>query len=481
MSKRCAIFFLLSLLLSGNCALAQSTGKPIINKSGYIETRGLNFFLFHNRYGLFGDEKASGLEIIHHGVRTATNGDVRLDATPEQWDSIPRFIRKEEKGDYLQADLEYPSYHFTYSIRVTPSINGVTVTVDLENELPKELEGMAGFNLEFLPAAYFGKSYLTETGNGLFPLYPSGPMKISGSRTDPLALIKGKSITLAPDDPERRIHIESSEELGLYDGRNKAQNGWFVVRSLLPAGKKGKVLEWKISASIQPNWTRAPVIGHSQLGYHPQQQKIAVLELDKNVKLNPRARLLRVESNGDLVTALDAPIVRWGDFLRYQYYRFDFSAIRQPGIYQLEYAGTRTAPFRIAENLYKSAWHPTLDVFFPVQMDHMFVNEAYRVWHGRSHMDDALQAPIDHIHFDLYAQGPSTDNRFKPGEHISGLNTGGWYDAGDYDIRTQTQYAVIMSLVQSWELFRPERDETLIDQKNKYADMHHPDGRMRQP
>ncbi len=28
--------------------------------------------------------------------------------------------------------------------------------------------------------------------------------------------------------------------LMLFDGRNLAQNGWFIVRSLLPAGKTGK-------------------------------------------------------------------------------------------------------------------------------------------------------------------------------------------------------------------------------------------------
>lgn len=71
-------------------------------------------------------------------------------------------------------------------------------------------------------------------------------------------------------------------------------------------------------------------------------------------------------------------------------------------------------------------------------MDHMFVNEAYRVWHGASHLDDARQAPVSHEHFDLYAQGPTTDSPFKPGEHIPDLNIGGWFDAGDFDLRTQT-------------------------------------------
>ena len=59
----------------------------------------------------------------------------------------------------------------------------------------------------------------------------------------------------------------------------------------------------------------------------------------------------------------------------------------------------------------RSFWPPrTLnatspDVWFPVQMDHMFVNEAYRVWHGAAHLDDARQAPPNTQHFDGYDPG----------------------------------------------------------------------------
>jgi hypothetical protein len=35
--------------------------------------------------------------------------------------------------------------------------------------------------------------------------------------------------------------------------------------------------------------------------------------------------------------------------------------------------------------------------------------------------------------------GPTTETRYTPGEHIPGLNVGGWFDAGDDDIRTGAQ------------------------------------------
>ena len=469
------------ILLLTSISLSQNTNLKL-NDLDYFETRGLNLLVFSNWYNdNFSDSKISGIEIIHHGVRTATNGDVRLSPTPEQWDPIPRFKEsKVNKNDnIIEAYLSYPKFNFKYVIKAESIEQGILITVTLENPLPKELEGQAGVNLEFLPAAYFEKTYLMDNQSGVFPIYPSSQMEITQTgKVEPKPLAIGNTLTLAPEDPLRRITIETKDgELTLYDGRNKAQNGWFVVRSLIPSGKSGKVVEWLLTANTIPNWIRPPMIAHSQLGYHPDQKKIAVIEFDKNDNSLGVARLLRINGDGSITEQFKDKLSSWGKYLRYNYSTFDFSPVKENGIYLIEYDTLRTSPFRIAENIYEDTWHPTLDVFFPVQMDHMFVNEAYRVWHGASHLDDALQAPVNHEHFDLYAQGSTTDTQFKPGEHIPGLNIGGWYDAGDFDIRTQTQYAVVLNLVQVWEYYGLMRDQTTIDQNKRYVNIHHPDGK----
>ena len=87
-------------------------------------------------------------------------------------------------------------------------------------------------------------------------------------------------------------------------------------------------------------------------------------------------------------------------------------------------------------------------------MDHVMVNEGYRVWHGASHLDDALQAPVNHEHFDLYAQGPTTDTPYKPGEHIPGLNIGGWYDAGDHGKYVVNSGMTVYQLLSAYERTR---------------------------
>jgi hypothetical protein len=463
------------------CHAQQLDDGLVLNDLGYFETRGLNVLVYSNFYdGNFSDAKVAGVEMIHHGVRTATNGDVRLSPTPGQWDPVPQLIRRtEKKGEQtIEVHLSYPEHRFEYQISATAEGKGVTLTVHLEKPLPVDLEGRAGFNLEFLPSAYFEKSFRMDSSHGLFPLYPAGTMTTTawGDR-EPSPIATGRLLVLAPEDPTHRISIQGENcELGLYDGRQQAQNGWFVVRTLLPSKKAGDVIRWSLTGHTIPQWTRPPVITHSQVGYAPTQRKVAVIELDKHDRQLPHARLLRVSGDGTLHERFRADLKPWGMYLRYDYRTFDFSSVTENGLYIIEYDTIRSSLFRIAPDVYENAWHATTDIFLPVQMDHMFVREAYRVWHGASHLDDALQAPVNHEHFDLYAQGPTTDTPYRPGEHIPGLNVGGWFDAGDYDIRTQTQYALVLQLAHLWEEFAPARDQTTVEQKTRYVEIHRPDG-----
>ena len=474
---------LLAVAIAGAFATASTitlAATPKLNDKQYFSQPSLDVVVFSNWYnGLFGDSKISGVELIHFGERTATNGDVRLSATPEQWDPIPTFVERkvDQASGTISATLAYPEYDFTYTITARPINNGVEITLSSPNPLPPALEGKAGFNMEFLPATYMETSFLADGKPGSFPLYPTGVKEIIGEH-EPQPLVTGQHLVLAPESPQKRVSIKSeSLPLALYDGRAKAQNGWYVVRGLLPAGKSGTLAKWQLTASTDDNWLRAPVIGHSQVGYLPQQTKRAIIELDARATLSGDAELLRVNPDGTTTTVKKRQPEKHDNYTRYQYAVFDFSDVTTSGVYQLRYGETTTAPFSIDASVLDNAWHPTLDHYFPVQMDHMLINEAYRVWHGASHLDDALQAPVNHTHFDLYAQGPTTDTPYEPGEHIPGLNVGGWYDAGDYDIRTQTQYHTITSLVQTWEEFGLTRDTTLVDYERKYVDIHVPDGK----
>ncbi|HTI89462.1 MAG TPA: glycoside hydrolase family 9 protein [Puia sp.] len=495
------ILFLRAGVAQGPGTMGGGGGKLQINDSGYFEKPGVNWLVFTNQYnGMFYDEKTAGIELIHHGVRTVTGGAIRLQNTPEQWDLIPVLMNRkiDQANNSIEAVLKYKEYDFVSRVVVSAKDRGIEISVWLDHPLPEKLEGNAGFNLEFLPSAYFEKSWLADGKPGSFPLYPS-----SATRMEPLAkkipqfaghttfddrgrnefivpqpLAAGRSMVLAPDDPEREVAIRSADaDLQLFDGRNLGQNGWFIVRSLLPAKKTGKVLTWYIEANAIQGWKRKPMIGFSQVGYRPGQEKTAVIELDKNDAPLKLATLNRVEADGKIVEALKGDVRVWGRWLRYNYAKFDFSAVREPGLYFIQYGEVRTNTFRISPDVYAGIGNPTLDVWFPVQMDHMEVNEAYRVWHGVPFLDDALQAPVNHQHFDGYSMGASTQTKYKPLERIPGLATGGWFDAGDFDIQTGSHCDAVLALVDAWEKFRLDRDETFVDYPTRYVDIHRPDGK----
>jgi hypothetical protein len=300
MLETCAI---IGLLLNPSVLLWSSSDLHL-TQHDVLETHGLRLLLFHNEYHrVFGDQKMNGMEIILYDQRIATSGDVRLSATPEQWDPIPDFKERKRGAapDEITAFCTYSDRGLSYRIDVQPEANGFRVAVQLDQPVPAALAGKAGFNLEFLPTLYFGKAYAIDDGAGMFPRHSDGPMeKTADGNVEPLPLAAGQRVVLSPEDPSTRVTIVSdSGPILLFDGRNKAQNGWFVLRTLIPAGKTGDVVVWHIQPNVIPGWTRPPVVGYNQVGYTPERQKVAVLELDPLYVAPTTARVLRLSPEGE--------------------------------------------------------------------------------------------------------------------------------------------------------------------------------------
>lgn len=470
-----------------------------LNDLEYFERQGVNVLVFSNSFnGGFNDEKNSGIEIIHHGVRTVQGGAVRLNNTPEQWDLVPKMTSRKvnrEKGS-IEVALRYDDYDFDSRIVVTAKGKAVEIAVWLDKPVPEKLAGEAGFNIEFLPSQYWLKTFTMDGRLGRLPRYATSqtitrpnsekPRQFKGFKTyddrgtgrfiDPLPMETGHEIMMATDTPERMIRISSDDaELKLYDGRILAQNGWYVLRSVLPKGKTGKVITWTVEPHAIPGWIREPNIGFSQVGYIPEQPKVAVIELDKNDKPQATASLMRVNPDGTKEQAYTGNIQSWGPYFKYNYVKFDFSSVKQPGVYYIQYGNTKTNDFLIDEHVYDKITDATTDVWVPIHMNHMYVNEGYRVWHGEPFKEGYLQAPPSD-HFDLHRQGETTETKYKPYELIPGLNIGGFFDAGDFDIETGSNINVVQNFIRTWELFKPQRDETFVSQKQRYVDLHRPDG-----
>jgi endoglucanase len=130
------------------------------------------------------------------------------------------------------------------------------------------------------------------------------------------------------------------------------------------------------------------MIAHSQVGYAPDFSKVAILELDPKYDGPRTAKVLRLMEDGSYKQVFEGPITTSTPWLRYVYSKFDFTAVRDPGLYVIEYADQRTASFPISRDAYANTWQDSLDHQLAEQMDHVSVREAYRVWHGASHLDD---------------------------------------------------------------------------------------------
>ncbi len=491
-TKFLIICFCLFTLSLGSITFAQNDSLKI-NNLGYYELPGLNIMMFDDFYP---DGHQGGLSIIQAGKRVASNGDVRLEPTPGQWSPVPQVGKKmvdKEKGiitvklSYPDSSknrkgfnpIIYPDLDFTYEIKTESLGNKIKVTVNLEKSLPIDWDDKVSFNLELFPGEYFGEHYLMDGKSGIFPQQANGPMITDEDGNLQIKnLASGKQIVVAPGIVGKHFKVESfGNPIQLIDQRGLHNNGWFSLRSTFLKGVVNDAVEWIITPSYDIDWRYEPVIQISQVGYHPKQIKFAVVELDKSTDQFESIQLVKIVENSEVVVREESNPKVWGNFLRYKYIRFDFSDVSEEGLYFLKYGDILSNRFEIKKDIFAyHVWQPTIEYFLPVQMCHMRIEDKYRVWHGLCHMDDARMAPINLNHFDGYLQGPSTFTKFNSGESVQGLNIGGWHDAGDYDLRVESQAGTVYKLAIAYELFGDDIDETTINQESRVVEIHKPDG-----
>jgi hypothetical protein len=511
------IILLLPLVMTSLMASAQTFR---LNSDGYFNAGGTDVMAFSDFYP---EGHQGGVCVIMNGHRIATNGDIRLEATPGQWQPVPKQLSRRVEGGRIVTTLCYPdsSRHMTgfnpmvypdwrvnYTVTVEAQGKSILVTVDLDKPVPDFLLGKAGFNLEFFPGQLFGKPWLMDGQSGIYPQQPNTPLlqvptnrghdgkyfagrgqkadlaQLDGTGYSPLRAddiiaapyAVGRKFTSRPDDRSQRLTVESlTGDLKLYDGRMNHNNGWFVLRSEIAPGVTKGAVRWLITPAIDETWRYPAVIQTSQVGYLPQQPKHIVIETDKRETTVGNVQLVRIDTDGETVVR-EMPAKVWGQFLRYRYLTADFSNVTEPGLYQVRYGNSQSSVFRIADNVYeRGVWQPVVEYFLPVQMCHVRVAEKYRIWHDACHLDDALMARVGN-HIDGYDQRPGL-SKYKEGEQVPGVNVGGWHDAGDFDLRVESQAGEAYILALAYEQFHPVIDVTAIDQARHRVEIHEPDGK----
>ena len=181
------ILIVIFILFANSCNLNDSTISTnsdglVLNELEYLEMQGLNVMLAHDFYP---EGHQGGVGIIQNGLRVATNGDIRLEPTPGQWQPVPKVGERQVDFDSQEIWVDmsfpdsskhrkgfnpviYPDLHFKYSLKVRPEGKAFKIIVDLEEPLPQEWVGKVGFNFEFFPGFLFGKSSLWIANKAFF-------------------------------------------------------------------------------------------------------------------------------------------------------------------------------------------------------------------------------------------------------------------------------------------------------------------------
>lgn len=390
-------------------------------------------------------------------VRLKEGGEARRRVFRRTVDRVARTATVQGKLDGLEI-----------AFRIVTRSDGrsIAVRLELDSAIEEPTVAEAGFRIHLYPATYFSRSYQGESGAGVFPRHYTG---------DSILLSGARVLRIAQEEPLSAVTFSrSGGGLTLTDRRESSPQRWFAVEAPLEPGATS--LELKITPTLRPEWRRPPVIGVSQAGYHPKQKKVAVLELDERATVQDPVKLTRLDLDGTMRAVKTGVPKDWGHFHRFRYATFDFSEIRDPGVYLIEFRGERAGPFRIGAGVLDQAWRPALQYFLPIQMCHVQVREGSRVWHGACHLDDALQAPAGRKHLDGYEQA-ERETRYADNEHVPGLDWGGWHDAGDHDIPAGSVVQTVSALALAYEEFRPAIDQTSIRRETREVELHVPDGR----
>ena len=182
-------------------------------------------------------------------------------------------------------------------------------------------------------------------------------------------------------------------------------------------------------------------ISYSMSGYLPGGQKTALVG-------STEERTFQLTDESGQRTLFSGPVQNTSTSLG-TFGLLDFSAFQTPGRYRLRVGDRTTELFLISDDAFLNAQWRLLNFIFCQRCGYAVVGI-----HGLCHQD----LFCDHN-----------------GQQI--CYGGGWHDAGDFDLRVESQAGEAYILALAYEAFHPEIDVTAIDQQKHTVEIHESDGK----
>ncbi len=368
-------------------------------------------------------------------------------------------------GGVLSLLGRLPGIDTWLSQRVSIQKNSVRFDLSLAGGQPFDDLQWANFSF-YLPTILFsGQRYRAGDFQYTYPpVLPSDHV-----------LAKGVDhIEICSDEPGLNYCLDAPTGMTLLDGRKWGGSVYELsVKIPLETGQATFTLG---PPTLDPG-PNQPALRWSHIGYFPEGEKLAVLEIDGRDQWGDlEASIERETPAGGSDTVFISEFVPFEDEYRKRFALLDFSDLEEPGRYRIVWSGGSSEWFPIDAGIYRGLWRPTLEKFLPFQMCHLAVDlgDGLRA-HAACHLDDGIQAkpaatgPDGFISYESDA-GPG------PGEPLSAA-TGGWHDAGDNDLNVSAQAFVTHLLALGWEQFAPAGDNNSLDVIARRMQIGSPDGR----
>ena len=193
-----------------------------------------------------------------------------------------------------------------------------------------------------------------------------------------------------------------------------------------------------------------PPILINQLGYRPDDEKIAVF---RDITSETEFSVIDADTQKTVCTGMlygkrdnnAADEVNWYG---------DFSEVTAPGRYYITCGELDASyPFEIGSQVYDALLDDTVRMLYLQRCGCAVEDEAFA--HPACHTQSATILGTEET-IDV---------------------TGGWHDAGDFDLRVESQAGECYILALAYEAFGVDYDATTVDQARKLVEIHQPDGR----
>jgi len=135
---------------------------------------------------------------------------------------------------------------------------------------------------------------------------------------------------------------------------------------------------WHLKPDVIRGWTRPTVIAHSQVVWRQASRRCRT-RTRSEVHRPADAKSAAPDGRQELITRYSRPRSQPATpWLRYVYSNSISTTVNTPGLYVIEYAGQRTAPFPISRMPTQTSGGQPGPSTWRVQMDHVFVCASYR-------------------------------------------------------------------------------------------------------